>query len=296
MSVNGTKITRAEWAAENARTREFFARVYGIDLRDDQARQVLMQIEQTNLQQLVDRALLHRAAIRADIRVSRAEVDARVERDVAQNGGIRELQRILNTQGLTLDQYRKKVQEMILIEKLWNRLTGSVQVSEEEIRQAFAAQKEQWNSPAKVKVGHILVNSESLALSIIDKLDRGADFRQLALKYSRDPSVRQNQGVLGYIAEDDPHFPEAIRKEAFSLQPGTYSRKPVKSEFGYHVLFIFDKKMPVKVKYEEVRELIKNSVLDKKKNEAFLSFLKRLRHNSRIMYNLKYINSNYLEI
>ncbi|MDH7576585.1 MAG: SurA N-terminal domain-containing protein [Bacillota bacterium] len=284
LRVNGVKVSRADWENETARAEEFLARVYGLNLQEPEAKQIREEVKKEVLQQLVDRALLYRAAVRAGIEVIPAEVEARVAEDEKRSGGPQEFQRILNTRSLTRDQYRAQAQELIMIEKLWEYVTRNVTVDEEEIRLAFSARRGELETPEQVKVGHILVKSESEALALIRSLDRGADFRELAVQSSLDPGVSQNKGILGYIARDDPRLPENFRAAAFQIPVGSYSREPVRSELGYHVLFVFEKKAPAQIKYEEVRDALRQELLDRKKNEVFLAYLEGLRKNSRLMY------------
>ncbi|NPV28812.1 MAG: hypothetical protein HPY58_03980 [Firmicutes bacterium] len=286
LRVNGTKISRAAWEEETARTEEFLARVYGLNLQGPEAKHLREQVKQETLQRLVDRVLLYQAAVRTGIEVAAAEVDARLAADEKRSGGPREFRRILNTRGLTREEYRRQLYEMIAIEKLWKQLTRSVTVEEEEIRQAYRARQESLGAPEQVRVGHILVKTEAAALEIIRALDRGADFRELAVQFSLDPAASQNRGDLGYITRDDPRLPEKLREAAFRIPAGSYSRKPVQTELGYHVLFVFEKKAAVQAGYGEVREALRQELLARKRNEVFLAFLEGLRKNSRIMHHL----------
>ncbi len=286
LRVNGTKISRADWENETARTEEFLARVYGINLQAPEAKHMQEQVRQEVLQHLVDRTLLRQAAVRAGIEATPAEVEARLAADEKRNGGAEEFRRILNAWGFTREQYREKVEEMIMIEKLRRYITRNVTVEEKEIKQSFLARKDQLKVPEQVKVGHILVKSEAAARTLVRALDQGADFQELAAQSSLDPGVSRNKGVLGYITRDDPRLPENFRAAAFQIPVGSYSREPVKSELGYHVLFVFDKKSPVQAKYEEAREALRQELLARKKNEVFLGFLERLQKNGRMMYRI----------
>jgi peptidyl-prolyl cis-trans isomerase C len=91
---------------------------------------------------------------------------------------------------------------------------------------SFKAQKE-------VKAKHILVDNEDLAKDIIKQLDeKKASFDELAIKYSKD------QPDLPYFTAEMmvPEFSAA----AFEMEKGTYSKEPVKTEFGYHVILVED--------------------------------------------------------
>jgi peptidyl-prolyl cis-trans isomerase C len=92
----------------------------------------------------------------------------------------------------------------------------------------------------EVKASHILLESEDQAKAVIVELDQGADFKELAKSRSKDPSAQQNAGDLGYFRREAmvPEFAAA----AFAMEPGTYSKTPTQSQFGWHVILVEDKR------------------------------------------------------
>lgn len=97
---------------------------------------------------------------------------------------------------------------------------------------------------------HILVDSEDKAREVIKKLDGGAKFEDLAKEYSTGPS-KENGGDLGYFAKNEmvPEFADA----AFAIDKGKYSKDPVKTQFGWHVIMVEDRRKRPEPKFEEVR-------------------------------------------
>lgn len=91
----------------------------------------------------------------------------------------------------------------------------------------------------EVKAAHILVEDEETARQVIDELVETGDFAALAQEYSKD-STAQNGGSLGYFTKEDvvPEFGDAT----FNLKPGMYTKDPVKTQFGYHVIRVDDKR------------------------------------------------------
>jgi peptidyl-prolyl cis-trans isomerase C len=100
---------------------------------------------------------------------------------------------------------------------------------------------------------HILVKTEVEAVSIIDQLNKGADFATLAKKYSTDPGAASG-GDLGYLGKD--HMPPAFAAAAFALQPGQYTKTPVKTEFGWHVILVMDHRVKQPPTFAEAREQV----------------------------------------
>lgn len=109
----------------------------------------------------------------------------------------------------------------------------------------------------EVKVSHILVADEAKAKEAKKKLNKGAKFADIAKEYSTDQSTKGNGGTLGYIMEGQlvPEF----ETKAFSMKVGEIS-DPVKTQFGWHIIKLEDKrkaKVPTK---EEAKDSIKNKL------------------------------------
>jgi peptidyl-prolyl cis-trans isomerase C len=114
-------------------------------------------------------------------------------------------------------------------------------------------------NPAETEISarHILVASEQKAREILAALSRGGDFAKLAADNSIDPSGKDNGGDLGFFRKADmvPEFSEA----AFALKQGQTADRPVKSQFGWHVIRV-DKVRAVAQGLEDLREEISNQI------------------------------------
>ena len=121
----------------------------------------------------------------------------------------------------------------------------------------FEKNKEKFVVPEILESRHILVKTEAEAKAIIIELDKAAKkedkFAELAKTKSTD-STAQNGGYLGKVPADKlvPEFTAAAK----ALAKNTYSKTPVKSEFGYHVIFLKDKTAPKTLTYAEVEPKI----------------------------------------
>ena len=105
------------------------------------------------------------------------------------------------------------------------------------------------------KVRHILVDKEDEAKAIIDQLNKGADFSKLAKEKSKDPGSKENGGELdwGPAGRYVKPFADAVT----SLKKGEYTKTPVKTDFGYHVIQVEDVR-PMKVPtFAEIKELFR---------------------------------------
>jgi len=115
----------------------------------------------------------------------------------------------------------------------------------------------------EIRASHILVATEDEAKDIIRQLDGGADFAALAKEKSTDPSAKQNGGDLGYFTAGEmvPEFSQAV----FAMQKGESSKVPVKSQFGWHVIKVVDKRPKAPPSLEEshghIEELLSGELL-----------------------------------
>ena len=126
-------------------------------------------------------------------------------------------------------------------------------VTDEEVKKVYDEYVANFKSEKEVKAKHILVDTEDLAKEIIEKLNKkSAKFDDLAKQYSKAPAD------LGYFTVEamGPEFSEA----AFAMKKGTFSQKPVKTEFGYHVILVEDIRDSKPLAFEAVAEQIKGNL------------------------------------
>jgi peptidyl-prolyl cis-trans isomerase C len=109
----------------------------------------------------------------------------------------------------------------------------------------------------EVHARHILVKTEAEANSIINQLNKGADFATLAKKYSTDPGAASG-GDLGYFTRDD--MVPAFAAAAFALQPGQYTKTPVKTQFGWHVILVVDRRVKAPPTFEQARQEVSHKL------------------------------------
>ena len=138
----------------------------------------------------------------------------------------------------------------------------------------------------KIKVSHILIGVErdtasqseleqakNTAMSLIRELDQGADFAELARKYSADPGSASLGGVLDMeFARNDQGLVKEFVEGSFALEKvGDYSNSPVLSQFGYHIIKLDAKKGS----FDEVKDDLKNQLIQKEKIRPFLTIWKK---------------------
>ena len=138
------------------------------------------------------------------------------------------------------------------------------QVTEEEIKAAYDAESAKVAQTERVRVRHILLGSEKEATDILARLKAGEKFEELAKKYSLDGS-KDYGGDLGYFTA--PEMVAEFSKAAFALKVGEISQ-PVKTDFGWHVMRLEDRKLGAAQPFDQVKSAIRNVLLRKKVQET----------------------------
>ena len=113
--------------------------------------------------------------------------------------------------------------------------------------------------PEEVHARHILVDDEATAKTIIVELGKGGDFAALSTKHSKDPGASRSGGDLGFFKKDDmvPEFAEA----AFTLKDGQISVVPVKTQFGWHVIQVIERRRAPAETFDQAREALRQQVI-----------------------------------
>ena len=192
-------------------------------------------------------ATLPRPTARA--RALDALIDTYVLADLARKEGIDKSQDFLD---------RMKQQEVRTLQALYfgQKIQGAV--SDEAIKAAYDEQVKSLAPKSQVRARHILLKTEDEAKAVIEELKGGADFAEVAKAKSTGPSG-PNGGDLGFFGEGQmvPEFERA----AFALEPGGYTDEPVKTQFGFHVIKLEEKRQSPPPALTQVEGQIRNQLL-----------------------------------
>lgn len=168
-----------------------------------------------------------------------------------------------------IEMAKKEILTQIAIGKVMEQ----VSVEDKEVEDYYNANKESFENPQTVSAKHILVETEEKAKKIIEEINGGMDFETAAKTYSSCPSKEQG-GSLGKFSKGQmvPEFEEA----AFSLELGVVS-KPVKTQFGYHLIKVEEKSEGSIKAFEEVKDSIKGKILQERQAFKYSELNKQLR-------------------
>ena len=176
-----------------------------------------------------------------------------------------------------------------------NKLEAGVQVTQDDLRSYYDQHRDQYKTPEQVKVSHILIKpplpgadnkvdekgvaeAQHRAEDLLKQVKSGANFEDLAKKYSEDPGSAKQGGSLGWIGRGQT-VPE-FEKSAFSLPKGQISEL-VKSSYGFHIIRVDDKQEAHAKSLDEVKSeiepIVKHQLADQAAQKKAGELLKQAR-------------------
>ncbi|WP_099187253.1 peptidylprolyl isomerase [Tepidibacter mesophilus] len=175
----------------------------------------------------------------------------------------------------------KKIKENFLKQYAIGKLLSNVKVEEKEAKEFYENNKDQFKSPEGVQASHILVEDEAAAKKILDEINNDLSFEEAASKYSKCPS-NERGGDLGFFSKGQmvPEFENA----AFSMEKGQVS-EPVKTQFGYHIIKLTDKKEPQTKSFDEVKDNIYGQLIHKQQQVTYFEKVEELKSTYNVTIN-----------
>jgi len=174
------------------------------------------------------------------------------------------------------EEYKKLEERMkkeLAIQVWQKKVVEGIKIPDATLKDYYNKNKEEFNEKETVRARHILVKTEDEAKSIVMELKPlsgqklQAKFEELAKTKSTGPSGPKG-GDLGYFAQGQ--MVPAFNDKVFSMKEGTITMTPVKTQFGYHIIFLQDKKEAAAKSFDEVKSFIEQRL----KMEKFKSVMK----------------------
>lgn len=250
-------------------------------------------VERRLLEELISRRLQLQEAKKGGIAVTPAEVTAAMEGIKKKSGIASEeaFKAALAQENLTLAKFRKSLEEQLVLDRLVTKeVRSKVVVSEVEVKDYYRDHEDRYRLLPEVRVRHILVNvppaaseqevawARARAEEALVRLQSGQGFAEVARQYSQGPTAQEG-GDLGYLKKGEM-APE-LEREAFALEIGALSGI-LRSSAGFNIFKVDDKRMDPRRPLEEVREDIKERLLEEKAGLRFEEWIKGLREKAYI--------------
>lgn len=183
------------------------------------------------------------------------------------------------------EKVKKRVQKELAVQLWQKRELDKVKVSDKELKNYYDKNKEEFIEKESVHARHILVKTEAEAKKIIGELkslkgDKLKEkFIELAKSKSTGPSGPKG-GDLGFFSQGQ--MVPAFNDKAFSMKAGTITKEPVKTQFGYHVIYVEAKKLKKTLSFTEVKSFIEQRLKMEKFKTAMKDKMEKLSKSASI--------------
>ena len=253
-------------------------------------RERVLEIYRKVLEKLIEEKLIDQEVKRSSVKVTSKEIEGALEEVKRRSAATQEdLEKALANEGLTLEAYKKEIEKRLQRMKLINwAVKVESQAGEREWRDFYQKNIDRYRSNESYRPSQILFLVPKGATpeeireirkkceKVLEKVKGGEDFGEMVLLYSEDISAK-DRGDLGYFKKGEllPEF----EKEALRLQVGEVSGI-IRTNFGFHVIKLLDRKGGTPLPFEEVMEKVKADYYEKEMEKAFQQFLSTLKEKS----------------
>lgn len=275
-----------------------FAKMSDADLTGNKDGFVYLMTEQGVVNQLIIQKLLDQEAEARGIKVSQKDIDQAIKDVMDKMGGKDQLMNTLRNNGISTAEFKKDIKVQVKMQKLATE-AGNINVTDADCKNFYNKNQDKFRHADQVRASHILISAnpyqiqQEITAKSKTKMDEkelkaavekvmaekqaeaeklakelqadNSKFAQYAKKYSEDSQSAKQGGDLGFFAKDKmvPEFAEA----AFKAKPNTVT-EPVKSQFGYHIIFVTDRRGAGVVPYEKAKSDIKDYLVQEKQIKA----------------------------
>jgi peptidyl-prolyl cis-trans isomerase SurA len=247
----------------------------------------LRELRRKVLERLIDEKILDHEAKKSGVKVTSKEVDAVVEDIKRRNQATQEdLEKALQKDGMTLEAYRQNIERTLVRSKLVRWAVKVEPKSDEKtLRDFYQKNIDQYRTSESYHPAHILLVVPSGATAeetqeirrkcqqVLDRIRKGADFGEMALLYSQDPSARFG-GDLGYFKRGE--LVPVLEQAVLRLKVGEVSGI-VRTDFGFHILKLLDHKEGVPSPFESVKEKVYEDYNAQEWDKAVQSYISSLK-------------------
>lgn len=242
------------------------------------------------LDKLIEEKLIDQEAKKSGVKVSSKEVEATVEDVKRQNAITQEgLEKALAKEGLTLETYKKQIEKNLQRQRLihW-AVKVEEKAGEKELREFYQENISRYRTNETYRPAMILFaipkgaspdeirEIRKKCQSVLEKIKKGDDFGEMALLYSEDSSNKV-RGDLGYFRKGE--ILPVFEREALRLKVGEVSGI-VRTEFGFHIIKLLDRRIAAPLPFEEVSERVKTDYYNAEMEKAFRQFLSKLKEKA----------------
>ncbi len=203
---------------------------------------------------LIVREMMYQEATKRNIVIPDGEMEINIEAFKGQFPSDDAFGKALSDAGMTIPAWKEETRKNLMLMRLEETVVDGLSITDSEIESYYKENEKEINKDA-IKVSHILVATEEEAKKIAGEFKEREDFGVLAKKYSLDNFTKDKGGDLGWFVRGA--LIKEVEDAAYSLSPGEIS-PPVKSQFGYHIIRLDEKKSASEQTLEDHRDHIRS--------------------------------------
>jgi peptidyl-prolyl cis-trans isomerase C len=207
----------------------------------------------------------------------------------------------LKATGMSLDEFKHRIREQSICEAVIEReVKGSIKVTDAEAKDFYEKNPERFERPEMVRAAHILLSTvdmttqqpipaakkkekEEQAKKLKERAEKGEDFGALAKEFSEDPGSKENGGEYTFPRGQ---MVKEFEAAAFSLKTNQVS-DVVETQFGFHIIKLFEKKPAQKVEFAEVSEDLKTNLSQKQVQDQLPAYFEKIKKE----YNVEFVKA-----
>jgi peptidyl-prolyl cis-trans isomerase C len=284
--VNTIEITRAQYDEQVGELQKRFA-MFGGNIPEAQ----LARFKQKIIERMVDDELVKQEIAKANLTVSDEEVTKEFDTYKSKTpGGPENFDKFLERSGMSVDNIKGDIKRRLALKKFLNK-DGALKVGDPEMQEYYKTNMKRFEVKERVKARHILIKmdkaadakAQAAAKKEIDAIykeakKKGTDFAELAKAKSQGPSGPRG-GDLGWFGKGK--MVKEFETAGFAMKPGEIS-KPLKTQFGWHVLKVEEKEAAGQKKFDDVKDDIRDKLEARQFREARNKLLDRLRAEGKV--------------
>ncbi len=285
--VNGVAIKKGDFE----KSLQTYIRQRGISTQAITSPETFKRARRAVIDMLVNRELLWQDAESRNFVVGKEEVERTVAQIKSTFPSEEAFRASLSQGGYSGDEYEAFLKKELSIRKMVDaEIADSISISDEEAHDYYADNPDQFVMPEQVRARHILIKvdlrssqnardeAKEKIETILEEAKGGADFAELAEKYSEGPSAPQG-GDLGFFSREQMVKP--FSDAAFSLEPGGTSGI-VQTIYGYHIIRVEERKEPYTLAEKDVQGQIREFLRSEKVREGVQNRVETLREEGKI--------------
>lgn len=316
IKVNDGAITQKEYddMMNQQLAQSPFAQMNVGDMKGNKEGFLYLMTEQRVINQLIIQEILDQEADARGIKVTNKDMDEALKEIMDKMGGRDQLMNVLKQNGVSVSAFKKDLKNQVKMQKLANEV-GKIKVTDADCKNFYNKNLSKFKHDKQVRASHILIGAnpyqiqQELTSDPKKKIDDkelkakveevmaqkkaeaekiakelqadNSKFAAYAKKYSEDPNSAKQGGDLGFFAKDT--MVKEFADAAFKAKPNTVT-DPVKSQFGYHIILVTDRREAGVMPYEKVKSDIKDYLTNEQQIKALDKLTTAAKKKSKIEF------------